>query len=85
MIACRMEAISCWSKRQALGRFVDQRLEQKNNQQMGEDMRPGGTLVGCRRALQTDQALQPLEAQFDAPSQTIKSEDISGGEVVRLK
>src|SRR5262245_1503510 len=65
--------------------FGDKRLEQKNNQQMSEDMRSGGPLVDSRRPLQTDQALQPLEAKFNAPSQTIEGQNIGCRELFRRK
>src|SRR5262249_19000649 len=50
---------------------------------MSEDMRPGGSLVDSWRSLQPDQALQPLEAEFNAPSQTIESENVGCREVFR--
>ena len=56
--------------------FVDQRLEQQNDQQMSEDMGSGGPLVGSWRPLQADQALQPLEAEFNPPSQPVQCQQV---------
>jgi hypothetical protein len=42
--------------------FVDERLEQKNGQKMGQNVRSGGAFVDSWWSLETEQALQPLEA-----------------------
>ena len=63
--------------------FVDERLEQENDQQMSEDVRSGGPFVRSRRSLQANQALQSLEAEFDAPTQAIERENIIGGKLIR--
>ena len=55
---------------------VHERLEQKNDEQMNQNVRSGGTFVETWRPFEADQALQAFEAQFDAPSQTIEVEDI---------
>ena len=85
---------SCLSERHAPGRvrrcggehgeevleFVHEGLEQKNGEKMNQDVRSGGTLIEPWRPLETDQALQAFEAEFDAPSQTIEIENIFGRE-----
>src|SRR6202790_5169068 len=55
---------------------LHERLEQKNDEQMNQDVRSGGTFVETWRPFEADQALQAFEAQFDAPSQTVEVEDI---------
>src|SRR5437868_12673029 len=52
---------------------------------MSQNMRSGGAFVGTGRSLQADQALQPLEGEFNPPSQTIEGENVSGCEVFRLE
>src|ERR1700712_4679383 len=52
---------------------------------MSQNMRSGGAFVGSGRSLQADQALQPLEAEFNPPSQAIEGENISGCEVLWLE
>src|ERR1700704_2815305 len=52
---------------------------------MGQDMGSGGAFVGSGWSLQSDQALQPLEPEFDPPSQTIEGKNIRGCEVFRLE
>ena len=49
---------------------------------MGQDVRSGGALIGAGRPFEADQALQALEAEFDPPSQAIKSENVGGREVL---
>ena len=49
---------------------------------MSQYVGPGGTLIGPRRPLETDQTFQSLEAEFDAPAQTVEGKDIGGCEVV---
>src|SRR3954447_16300172 len=48
-------------------------------------MRSGGPLVVCRRSLQANQALEPLEAEFNAPSQPVEGKDVSRCEVLWLE
>src|SRR5258708_12351510 len=48
---------------------------------MGQHIGSGRTLVGARRSFEADQTLQPLEAEFNAPAQTIKSENVGGFEL----
>ena len=69
-----------WRPRRAQSgwRVGDERLEQKNDQEMGQGVGSGGALVEAWRTLQADQALQALEAEFDAPSQAIECENIGG-------
>src|SRR5260370_11191712 len=62
---------------------VYERLEQKNDEKMNQDVRSGGTFVETWRSFEADQALQAFEAEFDAPSQTVEVEDIFRREVVR--
>src|SRR6476620_3720270 len=62
--------------------FVDERLEQKDHQKVGQHIRSGGAFVDPWWPLQADQALQPLEAEFDAPSQTIEGKHIGCGELL---
>src|SRR6478736_8324781 len=52
---------------------------------MSQNMRSGGALVGSGRPLQADQALQPLEGEFNPPSQAIEGENVSGCEVFRFE
>src|SRR6202163_5128009 len=52
---------------------------------MGQNMGSGGAFVGSGWSLQSDQALQPLEPEFDPPSQTIEGKNIRGCEVFRLE
>src|SRR5271167_3900958 len=52
---------------------------------MGQDVRSGGAFVSAGRSLQADQALQALEAELDPPSEAIKSENVSGREVLWRK
>src|SRR6266404_2984777 len=52
---------------------------------MSQHMRSGGTFVGPGWSLQADQALQPLEGEFNPPSQAIESKNISGRKVFRLE
>src|SRR5229473_3537825 len=52
---------------------------------MSQNMRSGGAFVGSWWSLQADQALQPLEAEFNAPSQAIEGENISRRKVFRLE
>src|SRR5207245_9861474 len=55
---------------------VHERLEQKNDEKMNQNVRSGGTLIEPWRPLEADQALQAFEAKFDAPSQTVEIENI---------
>src|SRR5260370_35569581 len=48
---------------------------------MSQHIGSGRTLVGARRSFEADQTLQPLEAEFNAPAQTIKSENVGGFEL----
>ena len=48
------------------GRFLEsvhERLEQKNDEKMNQDVRSGGTFVETWRPFEADQALQTFEAQ----------------------
>ena len=54
-------------------------------QQMGKDVGSGGPLVDAGRPLQTNQALQPFEAEFNAPSQPIEGKNVGGREVPWLE
>jgi hypothetical protein len=63
-----------------IGERVDQRLKQQEHQQVRQHIDSGGARVGARRPLQADQAFQPFEGEFDAPAQTVESEDVGGGE-----
>lgn len=65
--------------------FVHKRLEQQNSQKMSQNMRSGGTFVDSWWSLQADQTLEPLEGEFNPPSQAIEGENIRGCEVVRLQ
>ena len=56
--------------------FVDERLEQKDDQEMSQHMWSGGAFVETWRPFEADQALQAFEAEFDAPSQTVEVENI---------
>ena len=49
---------------------------------MSQKVGSGGARVGARWTLQADQALEPLEAQFDAPTQAIEGKDVIGGKAV---
>jgi len=62
--------------------FVDERLEQKDDQEMGQEIRLGGAFVGAWRAFQADQAFQALEGEFDPPSQAIEGKNVGGREVL---
>ena len=50
---------------------------------MGQQIGSGGAFVGAWRSLQTDQAFQALEPQFDPPSQAIKRKNVGGREGLR--
>src|SRR3978361_1352746 len=52
---------------------------------MGQNMGSGGAFVGSWWSLQSDQALQSLEPEFDPPPQTIEGKNIRGCEVFRLE
>src|SRR6266540_3620358 len=52
---------------------------------MSQHIRSGGTFVGTWWSSEANQAFQPLEAEFDAPSQAIKSKHISRSEVRRCE
>src|ERR1700742_739094 len=52
---------------------------------MGQNVGSGRATVSSRWPLQSYQALQPLEPEFDPPSQTIERKDISGCEVFPLE
>src|SRR5262249_49595676 len=65
--------------------LVDERFEQKDEQKMGQHVRSGGAFGDARWSFQTNHAFQPLEAEFNAPSQAIESEDIGGGEFVAVQ
>lgn len=65
--------------------FVHERLEQKNDEQMSKDMRSGGSLVRSRRPFQANQAFQPLEAEFNTPSQPIEGKNIVRRKVLWLE
>ena len=56
--------------------FVHEWLEQKNDEQMNQDVGSGGTLVETWRPFEADQALQTFEAQLNAPAQTVEVKDI---------
>src|SRR5262245_6871202 len=56
--------------------LVDERLEQKDHQEVGQHIRSGGAFVDSWWSLQADQALEPLEAELDAPSQTIEGKHV---------
>src|SRR5579864_5247549 len=47
---------------------------------MGQDIGSGRTLVGAGWTMQPDHALQPLEAKFHSPAQTIQGQHVIGGE-----
>ena len=48
---------------------------------MCQHIGPGGTRVSTRRSLEANQAFQPPEGEFDAPSQAIESENVMGCEL----
>src|SRR5205085_5109152 len=62
--------------------LVDERLKQKDHQKVGQHIRSGGAFVDSWRSLQADQAFQPFEAEFDAPSQAIEGKHIRCGELL---
>ena len=68
------------AQRERVLESVDERLEQKDDQEMGQDVRSGGAFVSAWRSLEADQALQALEAELDPPSEAIKSENVGGRE-----
>src|SRR5208337_1230263 len=92
MIACSREATSWRSRRQVSGRVrrpgassrpsgesprVRRRAaRERDDQEMGQDVRSGGAFVSAWRSLEADQALQALEAELDPPSEAIKSENV---------
>src|SRR5262245_34980406 len=53
----------------------NERLGQQAQQEMAEDVCPGATGIFARRSRQTDAALEMLEGNLDAPSQSIESAD----------
>src|SRR4030095_14342346 len=61
---------------------VHKRLEQQNDEKMNQDVRSGGTFVETWRSFEADQARERLEAEFDAPPQTVEVENIFRREVV---
>src|SRR5262245_35647382 len=65
--------------------LVDERLEQKDHQEVGQHIRSGGAFVDSWWSLQADQALEPLEAELDAPSQTIEGKHVSCSELLGSK
>jgi hypothetical protein len=50
---------------------------------MSQNIGPGGLFVRTRRTLQSDQAFEALEGEFDAPAQAIQGENIGGRELLR--
>ena len=60
--------------------LVYQRLEQQDHEEMRKQIRLGGAFVDPRRPFEADQAFKPFERRFNAPSETIKGEDIGGRE-----
>src|SRR5215204_6207750 len=66
-------------------KLVDQRLKQKDHQQMCQHIRPGGALIDTWWSFQANQAFQALEAKLDAPSQAIEGENIGGRELLGAK
>src|SRR5262249_20637375 len=52
---------------------------------MSEDVGSGRPLVRSGRSLQANQALQPLEAEFNPPSQPVKGKHVSAREVIGLE
>ena len=65
--------------------FVDERLEQQNDQEMSQHVRSGGALVGSGRSFQADQAFQAFEGEFNPPSQAIEGENIVCRKLLRLE
>src|SRR5574338_1650275 len=63
----------------------DLRFEQQDGEQMRQQVWLGGALIGSGRRLQSDQAFEALEGEFDAPAQSVEVEDVLGGEVMRLE
>src|SRR6516162_5718733 len=59
---------------------VYKRLEQEDHEEMRKQIRLGGAFVDPRRPFEADQAFKPFERRFNAPSETIKGEDIGGRE-----
>src|SRR5262245_2970423 len=53
----------------------NERLGQQAQQEMAEDVCPGAAGIFARRSRQTDAALEMLEGNLDAPSQSIESAD----------
>ena len=47
--------------------FVDERLEQEDDQQMSQDPGLGGVFAKARRRGQANQTLQAFEGEFDIP------------------
>ena len=60
--------------------LVYQRLEQQDHEEMRKQIRLGGAFVDPRRSFEADQAFEPFEREFNAPSETIKCENIGGCE-----
>ena len=56
--------------------LVYQRLEQQDHEEMRKQIRLGGAFVDPRRPFEADQAFEPFECEFNAPSETIKCEDV---------
>lgn len=56
--------------------LVYKRFEQQDHEEMRKQIRLGGAFVDPRRPLEADQAFEPFECEFNAPSEMIKCEDI---------
>src|SRR5215470_14283299 len=63
-------------------KLVDQRLEQKDHQEVGQQVGSGRAFIEAWRPFQAEQAFQALEGELDAPAQAIKGEHISRGELL---
>ncbi len=61
---------------------IYQRFEQQDHQQMRQDEGSGRAWILARWSLQSNDALQSLESQFNAPSQSIQGQHILGVNLV---
>jgi hypothetical protein len=52
--------------------FIQDGLDEKHYEEMGQDIGLGGSFVGGWRPVEADQAFQAFEGEFDAPTQAIE-------------
>ena len=56
--------------------FIDERLKQKDDEEIGRRVRLGGALVGAGQSFEADQSARRLKPGVDPPSQAIKRKDV---------